>query len=153
MTHDDRPAAYFQEAIDAMQPAIDKLLFHYQQFGLKGFEVNTSHLPEKQIQQFLSNIDINYPSSSQKRLRLAIRSFLSELDCFRYHIIAKDKNNNKNIAIWNPLEQEYKTFCAKYSNHNIICRDTSYSYPSVDIISDWISDQLEHNIYLDQLYN
>lgn len=148
MTHDDKPTAYFQEAIDSMQPAIDKLLSHYHNFGAKGFEVNSAHLPEKQIQQFLSKIDINYPSSSQKRLRLAIRSFLSNLDCFRYHIIAKD-NNNKSIAVWNPLEQEYEKFCSKYSSYNIICRDTSYSYPTIDIINDWVTDQLEHNIYLD----
>lgn len=135
----DQLAPKFREAAEVFQPVIDTLISHYQ--GIERQDVEAKHLPQHQINEYLSQLDITYPNASPQKLRIAIRHFISELDCFRYRLVARDRDNH-NVAIWDALSEPLTTFLHRHHELEIICRPSVDAYPPVDLIVDWINSQV-----------
>lgn len=135
----DQLAPKFRDAAEVFQPVIDTLVAHYQ--GFERQDVETKHLPQHQISEFLSQLDITYPNASPQKLKFAIRHFLAELDCFRYRLVARDKANH-NVAIWDALSEPLNTFLGRNQHLEIICRPNVDAFPPADLIMDWINSQV-----------
>ena len=135
----DELAPHYREAIAAYDPVIDTLLAHY-----KGFErqdVASEHLPQHQLEQFLSRLDIIYPSASVQKLKIAIRHFITDLECFRYRVVARDGANH-NVATWDALVEPLEQFLQRNRGQRVFCRPQSEAYPSTDLILDWINSRV-----------
>lgn len=141
-------ATQYQHAIEVMQPAIEALLTQYEEFGIPDTGVvNSNDLPQKQINEFIQNLDVYYPGANHIKLKLALRNHLQTLDCFNYRVIAKNRSNNATIAVWNPLEISLPQFKTQHAQDDIVYREAAESYPATDIISDWITQRLPENLY------
>lgn len=142
----EQPSGVYKEAISTMTPAITKLLEHYKGFGNN--EIEADELPENELMQFINQLDIYLTGASKRKLRLAIREFMTRLNCFNYRVLAiKDGISSEIVAVWNPLEQPYTTFLQNNANHRIITRINNQPYPPQDLISDWITRNIYTDIY------
>lgn len=133
----------YDEAIAAMQPAIDKLLINYQQFG-SGHEIDKSEQPQNEINDYLDELDVYYPGATKRKLKLAIRQFMTTLSCFQYRVLAKSKNIT--VSVWNPLEQTLPRYLAQHEGLEIVYRSNKDPYPTADVIADWISSNIQEDI-------
>jgi len=86
----DTPAQHYQKAIAAMRPAIEALYRQYDGFSTQWVE--KEELPAAELEAFLATIDLKFPDSSHRRLKLAIRECIQRLACFRYRVIHTDSN-------------------------------------------------------------
>ncbi len=136
----------YYEATAVMQVAIDKLLKNYEGFG--GSQIDNNEKPQHEINHFLEQLDIYYPDATKRRLKLAIRQFITRLSCFKYRVLAKS-DNNKIVAVWNPLEESLQQFLAQYNQHNIIYQSNKDSYPTSDIISGWVTSHINEDMAAD----
>ena len=146
MMNDDIPATHFQNAISVMRPAIDAL---YKQFeGLPQEWVSEKDMPETELEDFLSNIDIKFPNSSHRRLKLAIWEFITRMACFKYRVISKCTNGE--VSVWNPLEEPLKKFLHRHLASSIFCRPNDQPYPAADLIADWVSGHISEPLALEK---
>ena len=101
----------------------------------------SEHLPQHQLEQFLSRLDIIYPSASVQKLKIAIRHFITDLECFRYRVVARDSANH-NVATWDALVEPLEQFLQRNRGQRVFCRPQSEAYPSTDLILDWINSRV-----------
>lgn len=145
-TDDGFVADVYKQAIEVFAPAVNKLLMHYEGFGSPDTGViDKKDIPSHQIQHYFEQIDIYYPGAGYRKLKLAIRSFLSKLGCFNYRVTASA--NGKTIAVWNPLEQPLHEFKSLYKTYDISYKERSELYPAEDLICDWITQQIDESIF------
>lgn len=138
MTSDDKPGTHFQNAITAMRPAIDALYRQYE--GLSQEWVAEQDMPQAELEAFLDDIDIKFPNSSHRRLKLAIWEFITRMACFKYRVISKCTDGQ--VKVWNPLEEPLKQFVSRHPPGTIVYRANDEPYPTADLISDWVSTHL-----------
>lgn len=146
MKNDDIPATHFQDAIAVMRPAIDALYKQYE--GLSQEWVAEKDMPEAELENFLSKIDIIFPNSSHRRLKLAIWEFITRMACFKYRVISKCTNGQ--VRVWNPLEEPLKQFVTRYPPNTIIYRANDQPYPTADLIADWITRHINEPLGLEK---
>ena len=141
MTTDDL-APLYRQAIERFDPVIHTLLDH--SGGFDNLAVERDHLPQAQLEPFLSELDIIYPQATPRKLNLAIRRFITELECFRYRVVAKAKDDSRrNVAIWDALEESLADFLSRNRHLEIRCRPNAEAYPSTDLIQDWIDSRVD----------
>lgn len=141
----DTPAQHYQKAIAAMRPAIEALYRQYDGFSTQWVE--KEELPAAELEAFLATIDLKFPDSSHRRLKLAIRECIQRLACFRYRVIHTD--SNRRVHVWNPLEIPLKEWLQQHPGGEISYRDTDRAYPAEDIIADWVARQLHEPLAQD----
>lgn len=135
----------YKDAITVMHPALVKLIKNYDGWG-KSERLNEAEYPQIEIQNFLKQLDIYYPGASKRKLKLAIRSFITNLSCFKYRVIARVQEQTQ-IRAWNPLEESYKQFIDENRNHQITYRANESPHPVADLISDWVTQNIDEDIY------
>lgn len=135
----------YQTAITVMSPAINKIIENYQNWG-KTEQLNVEELPQNEINEFIKKLDIYYPGATKRKLKLAIRTHITNLTCFKYRVIARNKDKS---IVWNPLEETYESFICKHKNYKISYRSNTLPHPVADIISDWVNNNLTEEIYSD----
>ncbi|MBS9781830.1 MAG: hypothetical protein KGV56_04980 [Gammaproteobacteria bacterium] len=133
----------YKEAIIVMSPVLEQIIHHYRGWG-KSEGIDKAEYPEIEINDFLGQLDIFYPGASKRKLKLAIRTFITNLSCFKYRIIA---NMQGQVVAWNPLEEPYTVFINKHRNDEISYRDNTHPHPVADLISDWVTKNISENIY------
>lgn len=136
----------YKAAIIAMTPPMNKLLSHYIGWG-KAEKLHAKELPVTELNHFLDELDIYYPGANKRKLKLAIRAFITQLTCFKYRVIAKDEKSQHTVAAWNPLEQKYSEFIANHKHCHISYRPNNTPHPVADLISDWVTRNMDEEIY------
>ncbi len=142
--HEQETMTIYEKAIAAMQPAIDIILANYR--GFDDDYVDEKDMPEHEINKFLDQLHIFYPGADKVTLKLAIRQFLTTLGCWHHRVIAKDRLEPKNNRVWNPLEQSLRDFLQQHKGYEISYKENDKPYPAADIISDWISNNMNESI-------
>ncbi len=136
----------YRAAIKAMSPALEQIIKNYKGWG-KLESVDKEEYPEIEINEFLNQLDIFYPGADKRKLKLAIRTFIVNLSCFKYRVIAKQGQTSS--AVWNPLEEPYTKFINDHKENEINYRENKYPHPVADLISDWVTNNINENIYAD----
>lgn len=148
-------APNYQQAVTALKPVIDKLLRHYQHWFNRDVIEADDH-PETALQKFIREFDHHCPPSlSISRLKIALRTVITQLDCFRYRTVAYD-SGGKSAEVWQPLSEPFAQFCARHQSHQHDIRQlgpVEDPYPPVDLIVSWVDGVLrEHgeSVYLNE---
>lgn len=141
----DTLAPHYQKAIAAMRPAIEALYRQYE--GFSTHWVEKDELPAAELEPFLARLDINYPDSSHLRIKLAIWAQIQRLSCFKYRVIHTAADGR--VSVWNPLELPLKAWLQQHSGGELRYRDTDRTYPTEDLIADWVARQLHEPLALD----
>ena len=133
-----------REAIDALQPAITRLLAHYQDW----FDCNNieeEERPEKELAAFIRNFDLKYPTvRSVRRLKIALRAVIAGLGCFCYRTVAIN-DQGKVMETWQPLSETFREFRARHRKLGHRLQQTGSledPYPPVDMINSWVDREL-----------
>lgn len=137
----------YQQAVSALQPAIDKLLQHYQHWFNRDVIEADDH-PEAALQKFINEFDHHCPPSlTPSRLKIALRTVITQLDCFRYRSIAYD-TSGKAAEVWQPLSEPFAQFCARHQARHHEIRQlgpVEDPYPPVDLIVSWVDGVLREH--------
>lgn len=136
-------APIYINAVNRMMPAIELLLQQYDGWFQRDYLEDLDN-PEAALRKFIREFDEYYPANLEPlRYRLALRTFITELECWYYRTNAVDEHNRL-IEVWQPLLETYRTFKHRHTaaGHRVE-HGGSYDekYPSGDIIVSWI-----HNI-------
>lgn len=140
-------APNYQHAVSALQPAISKLLQHYHSWHNRDVIEADDH-PETALQKFITEFDHHCPPSmSTSRLKIALRTVITQLECFRYRTVAYDADE-RIVEVWQPLSEPYEQFCKRHKAHRHDIRQLGCvedPYPPVDLVVSWVDSILREH--------
>ena len=140
-------APIYQQAVSALKPAIDKLLQHYQHWYNRDI-IDADDQPDVALRKFVSEFDHHCPPSmSLSRLKIALRTVITQLECFRYRTIACSRDG-KIIDVWQPLAETFDEFCTRHRSRQHHIRQHGIvedPYPPVDLVISWVDSVLREH--------
>ncbi|MDO4643846.1 MAG: hypothetical protein Q4A74_08390 [Cardiobacteriaceae bacterium] len=134
-------APQYKRAVQEMKPVIERLLQHYQNW-YDNRSIEEEDQPATALLSFIKDFDIHYPATtSVKRLKIALRTIITELKCFRYRTFAVTENDEKQIDTWQPLAETFTQFCERCKERGLSLQQRGIHqdpYPPEDMIISWV---------------